>query len=57
VNNAAGVSSFFRKARKNWFPIALVVLIFFGYSVGKDRAERDNLKDSRNKVYYDSRSN
>jgi hypothetical protein len=30
-----------QKARENWFWIAAVIAIFFGYTVGKDRAIRD----------------
>ena len=47
-------SNFFRKITKNWFPIALIVSVFFGYTVGKDRAGRDNAKDSISGVYHDS---
>lgn len=36
-----------KKARKNWFWIALVIAVFFGYTVGKDRAIRDNGTDDR----------
>lgn len=32
-----------RWLRKNWFWIAAVIAIFFGYTVGKDRALRDRL--------------
>jgi hypothetical protein len=32
---------------KNWFLIALVILVFFGYTYGKDRALRDNATDDR----------
>jgi hypothetical protein len=30
-----------QKARKNWFWIAAVIAIVFGYTFGKDRAIRD----------------
>jgi hypothetical protein len=36
-----------QKARGNWFWIALVIAIFFGYTFGKDRAIRDNKMDDR----------
>ena len=33
--------------RKSWFFIALVIVVFFGYTYGKDRALRDNATDDR----------
>ena len=32
--------------RKNWFWIALIIIICFGYIYGKDRALRDNARDA-----------
>lgn len=40
----------YRWLRKNWFWIAAVIAIFFGYTVGKDRALRDNAMDARQAV-------
>lgn len=36
-----------QKARGNWFWIAAVIAIFFGYTFGKDRAICDNKMDDR----------
>jgi hypothetical protein len=36
-----------RWLRRNWFRVALVIAIFFGYTYGKDRAIRDNKMDDR----------
>jgi hypothetical protein len=36
-----------QKARENWFWIAAVIAIFFGYTLGKDMAIRDNKMDDR----------
>ena len=33
------------KLKENWFPIALIVVVLFSYSFGKDRALRDNARD------------
>ena len=33
--------------RRRWFGSTLIVVVFFGYTVGKDRALRDNLMDAR----------
>lgn len=32
--------------RKNWFWLALVISVLFGYTYGKDRALRDNRVDA-----------
>ncbi|MEO0908398.1 MAG: hypothetical protein AAFY07_12830 [Pseudomonadota bacterium] len=32
-------------AKKNWFWVALIVTVFFGYAAGKDLALRDNAAD------------
>jgi hypothetical protein len=39
-----------RWLRRNWFWVALVIAIFFGYTIGKDRAIRDNKMDDRAKA-------
>jgi len=36
--------------RRHWFWVALVIVVFFGYSYGKDRALRDNAMDDRRAV-------
>ena len=36
-----------QKARDNWFCIALVIAVLFGYAFGKDRAIRDNKMDDQ----------
>jgi len=36
-----------QKARENWFWIAAVIAIVFGYTFGKDRAIRENKMDDR----------
>lgn len=36
-----------QKMRRHWFWIALVIVVFFGHSYGKDRALRDNAMDDR----------
>jgi len=36
-----------QKMRRHWFWVALVIVVFFGYTYGKDRALRDNAMDDR----------
>lgn len=43
----------FLKVRENWFPIALIVVVLFGYSVGKDRALRENARDLSKGEFHD----
>jgi prolipoprotein diacylglyceryltransferase len=39
--------------KKHWFAIAVILAIVFGYAAGKDRAERDNTRDSINGANHD----
>lgn len=56
VSNTVILSDFLRKAKSKWFPIALIISVFFGYNFGKDRAERDNMRDSLGGGIHDSRT-
>lgn len=42
--------------KKHWFVIAIILAIVFGYAAGKDRAERDNARDSINGANHDQRT-
>jgi len=33
-----------KSVKRNWFWIALIIIVFFGYTFGKDRALGDNAK-------------
>jgi len=39
-----------RYKMKNWFWIALLIVVFFGYNYGKDRALRDNVSVQSNDI-------
>lgn len=41
--NVGGIRDFITRYR---WGIALIVVLFFGYTVGKDRALRDNARDA-----------
>jgi hypothetical protein len=43
----------FLKVREKWFPIALIVVVLFGYGVGKDRALRENERDLSKGEFHD----
>ena len=48
--------SIFQYLKKHWFAIAVILTIVFGYAAGKDRAERDNARDSINGANDDQRT-
>lgn len=54
MSDAVDRDDFFERVRKRWFPIALIVVVLFGYTLGKDRAERDNARDAAPGVQHDS---